>query len=707
MIANRRAAFGFLGRHPRDWSIKTKLMVVNLALSLVPVLVLAYVDGLRLEEALRNGSETMGQTALATVALSLVVMLGLSAVVVSRMVNPIRGLVEDVGRLAMGDLSGTVGEEDLIDSGSNSSSEATQAYQEQQAAINRAKSERIQIISNLAASDLLVSVAAGLRSDPGAIQQLLKETMATNKSFTAVFVLDMDGRCSYSTDSKMIGKMYHFRPYWRRARKGEQYASRVSISVDTRRPMVVYSAPIKYRGDVVGVAALRTDASEISELLLRSRSGAGRNGDEVQQLRASIVETRNQLRLLSIEADKVAAGDLSQNYAIRSDMDAVGIAFNSMIIALRKIVGKVKVAADELSETSVQLSGSTSQTGAAVQQVTAAMQNMASGSQEVSHSSQVTNEAVGHLTESINAITKGAAEQAQQVRASKAAATEMAVQVDRVAKNADNLAIAGERTKGSAEQGAKAVQETVDGMEMIMNVVVQVASRVGELGRLGEKIGAVVETIDDISEQTNLLALNAAIEAARAGEHGRGFAVVADEVRKLAERAQRETKSIAELIKDVQSGTKEAVVAMEAGSSKVQEGSLKAAQAREALDEILMAVSSMSDQVSEIAVAAREMAKGSNSMVEAIENINAVVEKYNASTQEMSHQADLVTSSIESVAAVAEQNNSTTQEVTASAEEMAAQVEEMGAQAEELAAMADTLKQLVARFTIDTASKQS
>ncbi len=423
-------------------------------------------------------------------------------------------------------------------------------------------------------------------------------------------------------------------------------------------------------------------------------------------------------------ADALAAGDLTQDVRVTSSplsvsskdelgamardvnqvietLQGTGTAFRQMSANLRELVGQVQMSANNLAETSQQLGSAANQTGSAVQQVNQAVQNVASGAQDTSRSAQETNAAVAQLSQAIDGIARGAADQAKQVQGASATATQMASGVEQVAANANQVAAASEQTRAAAEHGAEAVQETVSGMAEIKDVVTRAAGKVEELGSLGEKIGAVVSTIDDIAEQTNLLALNAAIEAARAGEHGKGFAVVADEVRKLAERSGRETKQIAELIQQVQAGTQEAVKAMEQGSSKVEAGSSKAEQAGQALTEILQAVENTVTQVTEIAGAAQEMAAGARSVTEAMQSISAVVEENTAATEEMSAQSGQVTTAIASIAAVSEEQSASTEEVSASAEEMSAQVEEMSAQAQELAATAEQLQGLVARFKVD------
>ena len=178
------------------------------------------------------------------------------------------------------------------------------------------------------------------------------------------------------------------------------------------------------------------------------------------------------------------------------------------------------------------------------------------------------------------------------------------------------------------------VQDTIAEMRAIAEQVVRSSESVRTLGAKSEQIGEIIAVIDQIADQTNLLALNAAIEAARAGEHGRGFAVVADEVRKLAERTQQATEEVAKSIREIQSDTKTAVTLIEEGTKRVELGVTKASAAGGSLDRILHASHTLQSMVQDIATAVEEQRVGTAQIAKATTQIASVTRESSSAATE-------------------------------------------------------------------------
>jgi len=254
-------------------------------------------------------------------------------------------------------------------------------------------------------------------------------------------------------------------------------------------------------------------------------------------------------------------------------------------------------------------------------------------SQVSSTSTQIAT-ASSQLHSTAEQIATGAEEVAAQAATVATASEEMSATSGDIAQNCQLAAEGAQLAAQTASDGASVVEKTVAAMGQIAEKVMESARTVEELGARSDQIGAIIGTIEDIADQTNLLALNAAIEAARAGEQGRGFAVVADEVRALAERTTRATKEIGEMIKAIQRETKGAVTAMEQGVQQVESGTMEAAKSGEALQNILEQVNNVAMQVHQIATAAEEQTATTSEISSNMIQITEVVQQTSHGAQE-------------------------------------------------------------------------
>jgi len=259
---------------------------------------------------------------------------------------------------------------------------------------------------------------------------------------------------------------------------------------------------------------------------------------------------------------------------------------------------------------------------------------------KVTVTTQELNQAASEISSSTEELAAGAEEQTQQVGEVASATEQMVKTILDNTRNAEKVASSAKKAVEKAREGGKIMEETVEGMNKIAEIVIKSAETIKELGKSSQQIGEIVQVINDIAEQTNLLALNAAIEAARAGEQGRGFAVVADEVRKLAEKTTKATKEIEVMIKNIQSDTQGAVDSIEEGTVKVEEGKELANNAGNALKEIITSNEEIAEIINYLAAASEEQSATGEQISRSVENINGVTQQTAEGTKRISQAAE-------------------------------------------------------------------
>ncbi len=275
-------------------------------------------------------------------------------------------------------------------------------------------------------------------------------------------------------------------------------------------------------------------------------------------------------------------------------------------------------------------------TGAIADSINYAIDQMRDLVSNINNLSRQVAKSAGETQGSAGNLADAAESQAKEIGAASQAINEMAISIDQVSSNAAESAAVAERAVEIANKGSDVVQDTIQGMDVIRGQIQETSKRIKRLGESSQEIGDIVSLINDIADQTNILSLNAAIQASMAGDAGRGFAVVADEVQRLAERSSAATKQIAALVKTIQSDTNEAVISMEQTTSEVVGGAKRAQDAGVALEEIESVSTSLAELIQNISNAARQQATAAGNVSNTMNVIQEITAQTVNSTEQTS-----------------------------------------------------------------------
>ncbi len=337
----------------------------------------------------------------------------------------------------------------------------------------------------------------------------------------------------------------------------------------------------------LGIAALAIVVAAVSLAMLLRNAASALAEQEAQN-------EQNQAAILQLldELEDLAHGDLTVQASVtESFTGAIADSINFAINEMRRLVSNIN--------------GLSVQVASAAEETSATARNLAEASEH----------------------------QAQEIAGASSAINEMAISIDEVSSNASESAAVAERSVELAGRGAEVVRATTEGMDSIRGRIQETSKRIKRLGESSQEIGDIVSLINDIADQTNILSLNAAIQASMAGDAGRGFAVVADEVQRLAERSSAATKQIAALVKTIQTDTNEAVISMEQTTAEVVEGARRAKDAGAALESIEQVSNSLAELIQNISNAARQQAASAGHISNTMNVIQEITSQTSAGTE--------------------------------------------------------------------------
>ena len=381
--------------------------------------------------------------------------------------------------------------------------------------------------------------------------------------------------------------------------------------------------------------------------------------------RGESADVRSGVATLAASIREVSSGDFTKNIASPdAALGELAVALNKLIFGLREFFRELHENSANLGASGAELRSTASTALAVIEGASVAQGQLDEGINEQSRIVDQATVKVRALTDAIASIAAAAEEQTRSLDETALSVSNMASSIEQVTAQVDSLSSISTEMSQTAAGGGTAIETIVAGMQSIRSTINELAGDIRQLGSNSEQIGDIVKVIDRIAEQTNLLALNAAIEAARAGEHGRGFAVVASEIRKLADGSVSATKEIAGHISSTQAVISEVVDAMDRLTERVEENVNSTNSASGALQAIVHAVLTANQQIGEISSVARAMSSNSYQVIRSIEEITKSVALNMQATGSMQSQSDDVNKAFSDISSISAQNASSVEVLT-------------------------------------------